>query len=77
MDNFQQNDNNLISVKDWIIMFLITVIPIVGFVMLFIWAFGKEPNQTKKNYAKAILLMCAIALGVSLIFSFLIKSLFG
>jgi succinate dehydrogenase/fumarate reductase cytochrome b subunit len=51
----------VISIKEWMIMMLILIIPIVNIVMMFVWAFG-EGNPTKKNYFKASLIWGAIIL---------------
>ncbi|AHM61483.1 hypothetical protein D770_16145 [Flammeovirgaceae bacterium 311] len=51
----------VMSVKDWLITSLIMIVPIVGFVMLFVWAFGDNANPNKANWAKAALLLSAIA----------------
>ena len=48
------------SLKDWIITFLISSIPLVGFVMLFVWAFGSGENPNKSNFAKAALIWMAV-----------------
>lgn len=56
------NSEKVMSVKDWIITFLITAIPLVGFIMLFVWAFGSGHNLNKSNYAKAVLIFTAIIL---------------
>lgn len=69
MDNYNQynpnnpmgQNNEVMSVKDWLITIFITAIPLVGFIMLFVWAFGNGTNQNKANYAKAGLIFAAIA----------------
>lgn len=58
-----------ISMGQYLIMFLITAIPIAGIVMLFIWAFGSETGPNKKNFARAYLIMMAIAIGLSILIS--------
>lgn len=57
-----ENENNaeVIKTGEWILTFLITAIPIVGLVMLIIWAFGSNTNPNKSNWAKATLLWVAI-----------------
>jgi hypothetical protein len=50
----------VMSLKDWIITFLISSIPLVGFVMLFVWAFGSGENPNKSNFAKAALIWMAV-----------------
>lgn len=44
-----ENSTNQVSVKtgEWVLTFLITGIPLVGFIMLFVWAFGSGTNESK------------------------------
>ena len=48
---------NPISVGEWIITTIILAIPIVGFIMLFVWGFGNNTQPSKANWAKATLIM--------------------
>jgi hypothetical protein len=48
------------STKDWMITMLIMSIPLVGFIMLFVWAFGSSENPNKSNFSKAALIWTAI-----------------
>ncbi len=44
------------SLGDWIITYLVTCIPLVGIIMLFVWAFGEAGGQpSKKTWAQASL----------------------
>lgn len=63
----------VMSVKDWMITILISVIPIVGFIMLFVWGFGSDTNANKANWAKATLIWMAIFIGLYI----LIFAVFG
>jgi uncharacterized membrane-anchored protein len=54
------NENKAMSVGDWIITFIVTAIPLVGFILLFVWAFGSDTNLSKKNWAKALLIFYVI-----------------
>jgi hypothetical protein len=56
------------SVKDWFVSILITAIPLVGFIMLLVWAFDSSTNLNKKNWAKASLLWMVIAIVLVVIF---------
>ncbi len=51
-----------ISVKDWLITYIIVAIPVVGFIMLFVWAFSETTPRSKANWAKASLLLFVISL---------------
>ncbi|MGM0588066.1 MAG: hypothetical protein ACQETE_06620 [Bacteroidota bacterium] len=57
----------VLSVKEWFITFIITAIPIVNLVMLFVWGFGDEANPNKANWAKASLLMMVAMVGLYII----------
>ena len=70
--NSQQNEAP-VSVGDWVVTILVTALPIIGIVMLFIWGFGSGTPVSKANYAKAALIWLAI----SIVLSFLIFAIFG
>ena len=59
--------NKRMMVGDWLITFLITVIPIVNIIMVIIWAFGSNGNIHRKEWAKAILIWFAIILALYLV----------
>ena len=54
------NENKQMSVGDWVITMIIASIPLIGIIMLFVWAFGSDTNLSKKNWAKAILIFFGI-----------------
>ena len=39
-----------ISIGNWIISLILTMIPIVNIIMLFVWAFSNGTNPTKANW---------------------------
>ena len=55
------------SVGEWVVTTIILAIPIVGFIMLFVWGFGSNTQPSKANWAKAALIM----IGISIVMSFL------
>lgn len=54
------NQEKPISVGEWVLTIFIAAIPLVGFVMLFVWGFGGNAPETKANWAKATLLWILI-----------------
>ena len=63
--NIRQDE---VSVGEWIITSIIIAIPLVGFIMLFVWAFGGgDVKPSKRNYAKAMLLLIAICIGIGIV----------
>lgn len=63
------------TIGEWIITFIITYIPIVGIVMLFVWAFGGDTHPSKKTWAQAMLILFAIAIVLGIVFAGIIFSM--
>lgn len=57
-----------LSVGQYIGMILLSGLPIVGFILLLIWAFSSDQNTNKKNYARAVLILALIGIALSIIF---------
>ena len=73
--DFENYDNKIeidhsepISVKEWVITYLIMSLPIIGFVMLFVWGFSKNTHLSKANWAKAALIWIAIIMALYFLF---------
>ena len=49
-----------VKISEWVWTLLIASIPLVGLIMLFVWAFSKAENPSKSNWAKALLLWMLI-----------------
>ena len=66
-----ENSTNQVSVKtgELILTFLIVSIPLVGFIMLFVWAFGNGTNESKANWAKASIIWFLIIIGIYVLFA--------
>lgn len=63
----QNNYDVSMSLGDWLITLVLLCIPCVNLIMLFIWAFGSTP-ETKKNFARASLIMMLISIVLSAVF---------
>ena len=63
-DNYEivNKEQQVISVKEWLITLLILAVPIVNLVMPFVWAFGGGSSASKANYFKAYLIMVLISI---------------
>lgn len=64
-----------LGLKDWIITLLVLSIPIVGFVMIFIWAFSNK-NTSKKTYCQALILYLIIFSIIGTILAFTLGASF-
>ncbi|MFN9583185.1 MAG: hypothetical protein ACK566_11065 [Bacteroidota bacterium] len=69
------SSNQDITIGQWLINYLILMIPIVGLVFLVIWANDKD-NSNKSNWAKATLIWIGIAFFVSLFISFVVWKMY-
>jgi len=87
MENFDQNDayreyqeylRKPLSVGEWFITILVMAIPVIGIVMLFVWAFSANTNVNRSNYAKAALLWMVVGIFIVLaVLGFLGVAFFG
>ena len=66
-----QEERNYISVGSWMGMMFVTAIPVVGLLMILVWAFTGE-NESRKNYFRAILawILIFVAACVALVLVF-------
>lgn len=61
------NSSNDMTIGKWLLLFLISSIPMVGLIMLFVWAFSNDGNTTRQTYCKATLLWSLIMVGVVIV----------
>ena len=70
VNNYQQEKKH-VSVGGWILRGLISYIPCVGsiiyLIMLFVWSGDDSYDDSARNWAKAQLILLAIALGLAVI----------
>ena len=56
MEIINEPQDQPVSILNWFATIFITAIPLIGLIMLFVWAFGENTQPTKANWAKATLL---------------------
>jgi len=69
-----------LTVGEFIITFILMGIPLIGFIMMLVWAFGSETNTNKKNLARAVLIMgviIGVLYGIIMLLIFLIAAAAG
>ena len=68
----QGTPTQAVSVGEWVLILLMPLIPCVGWlvwlVMMFVWGFGDNVKPSKKNYARASLIIALVALVLILAF---------
>jgi heme/copper-type cytochrome/quinol oxidase subunit 2 len=68
METPENIKNETLSIGDWLITMIVSAIPLVGIIMLFVWSFSSSTHPTKANWAKATLILIAIVIVLYIIF---------
>ncbi len=56
------------TVGNWVLTIFLSGLGIIGIILLFVWGFSDNTPTAKKNYARAMLIWQAIAVGLIIIF---------
>ena len=70
-------DNSVMSVRQWLAVMSVMIIPVVNVVMIFRWAFAEKEltNSNKVNWARAsVILLTAFVVVIALVGGFLLFS---
>ncbi|MCL1791166.1 MAG: hypothetical protein FWG40_07395 [Peptococcaceae bacterium] len=73
-EDFDEADTH-VTTLGWIGRFILLCIPVVGFIFLFVWAFGNNPRRSLKTFARANLVLTAISIVLGVIAGAVIVSL--
>ena len=57
------SDKNYVSVGSWMFILLVAALPVIGLIMVIVWAITGE-NETRKNYFRAIIAWFALVVGL-------------
>lgn len=68
-DSYIDNQSPTVSLGDWIVTILLSCIPLVGFIMLFVWAFSSSTPPSKANWAKATLIFFLVIMVLGFLFA--------
>ncbi|GEM_PF-1877146 len=67
---YQPETGREMGIGNWIVTLIITAIPIVGFIMLIVWAVGGSPKYpARRNWAIAQFIIMAVIIALCIIFS--------
>jgi hypothetical protein len=64
MDIHEEFKKPPVSLGDWVVSVLVTKIPLIGLIMLIVWALDKNIDPNKSNWAKAELIVSLIGLAI-------------
>ena len=65
------DNNRPLDAKEWALTIFISSLPIIGIIMLLVWAFDSNSNIHKKNWAKGTLILWIIGFVIAFAFLFL------
>ena len=65
------------TVKDWLLTFLLLCIPFVNIVLVFVWAFSSSTNPSKASFFKAYLVMMLIGIALAILFGGMMVAFFA
>lgn len=71
MENLTTQNSQVLSYKEWALTIFISGLPVVGLIMLLVWAFSDDTNIHKKNWSKGSLLIMLLVLIIVFSFMFL------
>ena len=62
MEENQNREMQAVSIGDWVLTLFIASLPLIGLIMLLVWAFGDSTHPSKANFAKASLIWMVIGI---------------
>jgi hypothetical protein len=57
-----QKNTSTVSIGDWVITIILSSLPLINIILLFVWAFSSSTPVSKANWAKATLIIAAITI---------------
>lgn len=64
-------NNRTLDAREWALTIFISSLPLIGIIMLLVWAFSDDGNIHKKNFAKGTLILWIIGFIIAFAFLFL------
>ena len=68
MPVYNAADEADVSVGEWVLSTILMLLPCVGVILLFTWAFGSNTAKSKQNWAKAMLIIMIVGFIISTVF---------
>ncbi|GGZ59366.1 hypothetical protein [Mesonia mobilis] len=53
----------------WALYIFVAGLPLIGLIMLLVWAFSSDTNTTRQNWAKGMLLLYVIVIALAILMS--------
>ena len=59
--------NDVTSTGEWFLNLFLVAIPVIGIILLFVWAFGSGTASSKKNWARANLIWILVGIILTIV----------
>ena len=66
--NYEVDKEHVVSIGDWIVTLILVSIPVFGFILELIWAFGSNVPRSKSNWAKALIIFQLAGILITILF---------
>lgn len=70
-----QQQFKIMTTKEWALTIFLASLPIVGFILVLVWAFDSNTDLQKKNWARGSLLLMLIYFVLAMLFLFMFGGL--
>ncbi|MBQ3431747.1 MAG: zinc ribbon domain-containing protein [Clostridia bacterium] len=64
------------KIKNWIPVFILSAIPVVNLIMLFVWSFSSRTNKSKQSFARLCLICTLIFVVLAVIAAIVMQTVF-
>lgn len=64
-----------LNFKEWALNIFLASLPLIGFILLLVWAFNDSGNIHRKEWSKGMLLLYVIGIIIAILFLFLFGGL--
>ena len=71
MEVYLPENQRPLNYKEWALNIFLTSLPLIGFILLFVWAFSDGGNINRREFARGYLLLFVIGIAIVLLFLFL------
>jgi membrane-associated HD superfamily phosphohydrolase len=61
---FENRTYTPITIGNWLLTFIITALPLIGFIMLIVWAVSADTHPSKRTWSQAALIMFGIMIAL-------------
>lgn len=62
---YDERPDETVSMGNWIGTFLLMLIPVLNLILALVWAFGGMTKPSKRNYARAWLIVAVVSTGLA------------